>query len=95
MQTVEGPTGTQLVSAVADTAIDSSTRLSYAAFSALLTDWVAGVKSWRCGLSAANRAKLAVSEGWRCNDETVHRLITFGELGELRTSQLNAIPTRF
>jgi len=93
---VEGPTGTQLVSAVADTAIDSSTRLSYAAFSALLTDWVARVKSWRCGLSAANRAKLAVSEGWRCNDLSLYiDLISFGQLGEPRTSQLNAIPTRF
>jgi predicted acylesterase/phospholipase RssA len=96
VQTVEGPTGTQLVSAVADTAIDSSTRLSYAAFSALLTDWVARVKSWRCGLSAANRAKLAVSEGWRCNDLSLYiDLISFGQLGEPRTSQLNAIPTRF
>lgn len=96
VQTVEGPTGTQLVSAVADTAIDSSTRLSYAAFSALLTDWVARVKSWRCGLSAANRAKLAVSEGWRCNDLSLYiDLISFGQLREPRTSQLNAIPTRF
>ena len=96
VQTVEGPTGTQLVSAVADTAINSSTRLSYAAFSALLTDWVARVKSWRCGLSAANRAKLAVSEGWRCNDLSLYiDLISFGQLGEPRTSQLNAIPTRF
>jgi NTE family protein len=95
-QTVEGPTGTQLVSAVADTAIDSSTRLSYAAFSALLTDWVARVKTWRCGLSAANRARLALSAGWRCNDLSLYiDLISFGQLGEPRTSQLNAIPTRF
>ena len=81
-QTVEGPTGTQLVSAVADTAIDSSTRLSYAAFSALLTDWVTRVKSWRCGLSAANRAKLGLSAGWRCNDLSLYiDLISFGQLG--------------
>jgi NTE family protein len=96
VQTVEGPTGTQLVSAVADTAIDSSTRLSYAAFSALLTDWVARVKSWRCGLSAADRARLALSAGWKCNDLSLYiDLISFGQLGEPRTSQLNAIPTSF
>jgi NTE family protein len=96
VQTMEGPTGTQLVSAVADTAIDSSTRLSYAAFSALLTDWVARVKSWRCGLSAADRARLALSAGWKCNDLSLYiDLISFGQLGEPRTSQLNAIPTSF
>ena len=96
VQTVEGPTGTQLVSAVADTAIDFSTRLSYAAFSALLTDWVARVKSWRCGLSAANRARLALNADWKCNDLSLFiDLISFGQLGEPRTSQLNAIPTRF
>jgi NTE family protein len=96
VQTVEGPTGTQLVSAVADTAIDSSTRLSYTAFSALLTDWVARVKSWRCGLSAADRARLGLSAGWRCSDLNLYiDLIGFGQLGEPRTSQLNAIPTRF
>jgi predicted acylesterase/phospholipase RssA len=96
VQTLEGPTGTQLVSAVADTAIDSSTRLSYAAFSALLTEWVARVKSWRCGLSAADRARLAVSASWRCNDLSLFiDLINFDQLGEPRTSQLNAIPTRF
>jgi NTE family protein len=96
VQTVEGPNGTQLVSAVADTAIDSSSRLSYAAFSALLTDWVARVKNWRCGLSAADRARLALGAGWRCDGLGLYiDLISFGQLGEPRTSQLNAIPTRF
>jgi NTE family protein len=96
VQTLEGPNGTQLISAVADTAIDSSSRQSYAAFSALLTDWVTRVKSWRCGLSAADRARLTLSVGWRCNDLSLYiDFISFGQLGEPRTSELNAIPTRF
>ena len=36
---LEGPNGTELVAAAADTAIDASVRSSYAAFSALVAEW--------------------------------------------------------
>jgi NTE family protein len=94
VQTLEGPSGTQLVSAVAKTAIDAGTRLSYTAFSALLTDWVSRVKRWRCSLSATERVRLGLGAGWRCNDLSLFiDLIGFDRLAEPRASQLNAIRT--
>jgi hypothetical protein len=68
----EGPSGAELVAATADAAIDASVRSSYAAFSALINDWSARVRRWRCGLSAADQARLALPANWRCND-----LVTF------------------
>lgn len=95
-QRVEGPSGIELVSAAADTAIDASVRSSYAAFSALVNDWVGKVKRWRCGLSAAERVHLGVGNNWRCGDLTffIDR-VNFDQLGPARAGILNAVPTRF
>jgi NTE family protein len=95
-QRLEGPSGVELVSAAADTAIDASVRSSYAAFSTLAADWVAKLKRWRCGLSAADRARLGVGADWRCGDVGffIDR-VNFDELGPARSATLNAIPTRF
>lgn len=95
-QRIEGPSGVELVSAAADTAIDASVRASYAAFSTLVGDWTAKVKRWRCGLSVAERTRLGVGPGWRCNDITVFiERVSFERLGPARAGILNAIPTRF
>ena len=95
-QRVEGPSGVELVSAAADTAIDASVRSSYAAFSTLVNDWTARVKRWRCGLSAAERARLGAGPGWRCGDVIVFiDRVSFERLGPARAGILNAIPTRF
>ena len=95
-QRVEGPSGVELVSAAADTAIDASVRSSYAAFSALAGDWAGKVKRWRCGLSAADRVRLGVGGNWRCGDLTflIDR-VNFDQLGPARAGILNAVPTRF
>jgi NTE family protein len=95
-QRLEGPSGVELVSAAASTAIDASVRLSYAAFSSQLTEWSNRVKRWRCGLSAAERARLGVGPNWRCGDVTfiIDRL-GFEQLGPARAGILEAIPTRF
>ena len=91
MQTVEGPTGTQFVSAVADTAIDSSTRLSYAAF---LRCSPTGSPGSRAG-AAASRPLIAPN--WpsaKAGGATILVSIRphyFGQLGEPQTTQLNAI----
>jgi len=96
VQTIEGPAGAQLVAAAADTAIDASVRSSYAAFSILVNDWVGRIKRWRCGLSAADRARLGVGANWRCGDVSLFiDRVNFEQLGPERAGMLNAVPTRF
>ena len=95
-QRVEGPSGVELVSAAADTAIDAGVRSSYAAFTSLANDWVAKVKRWRCGLSMADRARLGVGSNWRCGDINFYMdRVNFDQLGPARAGILNTIPTRF
>ncbi|WP_082078584.1 patatin-like phospholipase family protein [Bradyrhizobium sp. LTSP849] len=95
-QRVEGPSGIELVSAAADTAIDAGVRSSYAAFTGLANDWVGKIRRWRCSLSAADRARLGVGNNWRCNDVSffIDR-VNFEQLGPARAGILNTIPTRF
>jgi NTE family protein len=92
---LEGPSGVELVAAAADTAIDASVRASYTAFSALVDDWTVKVRRWRCGLSAADRSRLGLPAGWRCNDLTAFiDRIGFDRLGPARAGILEAVPTR-
>jgi NTE family protein len=95
-QHLEGPSGVELVTAAADTAIDASVRSSYAAFSSLADDWSGKLKRWRCSLSAADRARLGVGQNWRCGDVAIYvERLGFNQLGPERAGVLNAIPTRF
>jgi NTE family protein len=95
-QQLEGPTGVDLVMATADTATEAGTRASYTAFRSLMNDWAAKVRRWRCGLSAAERARLGVGPGWRCNDLSVYvERVGFDHFERSRADVLNAIPTRF
>ena len=95
-QRIEGPRGVELVSAAADTAIDASVRSSYAAFSALVDDWSAKLKRWRCSLSAAERSRLGVGQSWSCGDVDFYvERLGFDQLGAARAGVLSAIPTRF
>jgi NTE family protein len=92
---LEGPNGTELVAAAADTAIDASVRSSYAAFSTLLAEWSAKVRRWRCGLSPADRARLGVPAGWKCDDlNTFIERLSFERLGPARAAVLEAVATR-
>jgi NTE family protein len=92
---LEGPNGTELVAAAADTAIDASVRSSYTAFSALITEWTAKVRSWRCGLSASDRTRLGLAPGWKCDDlDTFIDRVSFERLGPARAAALEAVPTR-
>ena len=92
---LDGPSGTELVAAAADTAIDASVRLSYAAFSTLLAEWSAKVRRWRCALSPADRARLGVPAGWKCDDlNTFIERVSFERLGSDRAAALEAVATR-
>ncbi len=95
-QELPGPTGVDLVMATADTATEASTRASYTAFVSTMTDWVAKLRRWRCGLSEAERQRLGVGANWRCNDVNVFvERVGFDQFDRARATVLNAIPTRF
>ena len=85
-QTLEGPTGKDLVGAVIDTIIDANTRSSYAAFDATMSNWRQELIKWRCGLGGP----------WNCRDLkfTVTR-VAFDQLDAARAKRLNAVPTSF
>ncbi len=92
---LEGPTGVDLVSAAADTAIDASVRSSFAAFSTLIKEYTGKVRRWRCGLSAADRARLGLASTWKCDDlNTFVERIGFERAGSARAATLEAIATR-
>jgi NTE family protein len=95
INSLEGPIGTDLVTAAADTAIDASVRSSYTAFAALLSQWTAKVRAWRCSLSAADRTRLGLPADWKCGDlrSFVDRL-SFDRLEPERAAALEKVPTR-
>jgi len=96
INTVEGPSGVELVKAAADTAIDASVNTSFTAFSAITSEWQASLSRWRCGLSAADRARYGAGSGWNCRDIKVFvGRIGFDQLEPSRAAALEVIPTRF
>ena len=96
INSVEGPTGVELVKAAADTAIDASVGASFTAFDRTMGDWQSSLIKWRCGLSAADRARFGARPGWNCHDLKffIGRL-GFDQLDPARAAELEAIPTRF
>lgn len=96
VQTVDGPSGTELVMAAADTAVQASVRSSYTAFERVMKDWQRQVIRWRCGLSAEQRRRYHAPPGWNCRDVRFYvDRIAFDQLGPQRAKVLNAIDTRF
>ena len=96
INTVEGPRGADLVKATADTALGASVAGSFTAFTSTVNDWQGALIRWRCGLSAADRARYGAGPGWNCRDIKffVGRL-GFDQLDPARAEQLNNVPTRF
>ena len=95
-QTVEGPGGTELLLAAADTAIDASVRASFTAFKSIMDEWAAALVRWRCALPITERAKLSAPVDWDCRDLQFYiSRIGFDQLGPERAAALNAVPSRF
>jgi NTE family protein len=96
INSVEGPSGVDLVKAAADTAIDASVGASFTAFDGTMGDWQSALIKWRCGLSAAERAKFGARPGWNCHDLKffIGRL-GFDQLDPARAAELETVPTRF
>jgi NTE family protein len=95
-QTVEGPGGSELMLAAADTAIDASVRASFTAFKSVMEEWQGALVRWRCALSAPELAKLDAPAGWNCRDLRFYvNRVGFDQLGPERAAALNAVATRF
>jgi NTE family protein len=96
IQTVEGPSGAELASAVTGTAIDASAAASSAAFRAVMTEWQSSLVGWRCGLSAAERAAHGLGAGWNCRDLKIFvGRVGFDDLPPEKASSVDNVPTRF
>jgi NTE family protein len=94
--TAEGPTAPELVTAAAETAIDSSVRSSYTAFDGTMAEWREAIVRWRCALSVEELRKYGASSGSNCRDlKFFVGLVNFDQLGRQRADELHSIPTRF
>ncbi|UZE52159.1 patatin-like phospholipase family protein [Rhodopseudomonas sp. P2A-2r] len=96
INTVEGPSGVELLSAAVDTTIDASVGSSYSAFDRAMKDWQTSLIKWRCGLSSTERARYGARPGWNCKELNffIGRL-GFDQLDPARAKVLEAVPTRF
>jgi NTE family protein len=95
-QTIEGPSGVNLITAASDTATESGAVGSYSAFQDAMSDWQDALVNWRCKLSAAERRNLGAPSGWNCRDVKIFvGRVAFEQLGPQRAAQLNAVETAF
>jgi NTE family protein len=96
VQTVEGPTGANLITAASDTATQSGAVGSFSAFEDMMNTWQERLIKWRCGLSAADRHRYGAPAGWNCHDVRLFLTrLDFDQLGPERSAALNAVETRF
>ena len=96
VQTVEGPTGANLITAASDTATESGAVGSFSTFEDMMNTWQERLIKWRCGLSAADRHRYGAAAGWNCRDVKLFLTrLSFDQLGPERSVALNAVETRF
>ena len=94
--TVEGPTGVNLVTAASDTATESGAVGSYSAFEDTMNKWQDMLINWRCHLSLDERRRLGAPPGWNCRDVRLFLArLTFDQLEPERAAVLNAVETHF
>jgi len=95
-QTVEGPSGANLITAASDTATESGAVGSYSSFQDTMNNWQAALIDWRCKLSAADRHRYGAPPGWNCRDVKISvGRIAFDQLDPQRAAALNAVETAF
>lgn len=93
---VEGPTGAELLNAVASTAINSSVRSRFDAFGLSIREWEEAIRKWRCSMPYAEARRLGASADWRCSNVRFEVAeIGIDLLGPQRVAKLSSIPTRF
>jgi NTE family protein len=96
-RTAASPGLASLAGAVTDAAIDAGTYKGYDFFRAVMADWEADLRRWRCSLSTAEVLRLrGTLAGWSCADVTfsVGR-VAFEDAGPELKQRLDQVPTRF
>jgi NTE family protein len=95
-QTVQGPSGKEMIGALTDTAINSAVRSGYDAFRLSVKSWQDATRKWRCALPRAQAVKLGATSEWRCSNISFDVVeIGFDQLDPERTARLNRVPTTF
>lgn len=95
-QTVQGPTGKELIGAITDTAINSAVRSGYDAFRLTVKGWEDSARKWRCSLSRAEAVKLGARGDWRCSNISFDVVeINFNQVDPARAARLDRVPTSF
>lgn len=95
-QTVTGPSGANLITAISDTATESGAVGSYSSFEGTMSDWQDALVDWRCKLSAADRRRFGAPPGWNCRDVKIFvGRVAFDQLGPQRAAALNSVATAF
>lgn len=91
-----GPALTDLLAAVSDTAITSSTREGFDALELEVAHWRNEIVRYRCGLSMAEiRRHRGSLEGWNCRDVRLAiEHISFRDLDPDTKARLDRVPTR-
>ncbi|MEM1317140.1 MAG: patatin-like phospholipase family protein [Pseudomonadota bacterium] len=93
---VAGPSGLELVSAIANTAMDSATREGFDSFRSTMRNWQEDLINYRCSLSNAEVRRLRGStRGWNCRDLKIFvGQLRFDQLDPATEAKLNQVPTR-
>lgn len=93
---LDGPSALDLATAAADTAIESTMRMSYANFIPMMRAWQQSIVDFRCALPPERQGEAkARNPAWRCDDVQFGvTLIDFNDLGAEAEAALSAIPTR-
>jgi NTE family protein len=95
-QTVQGPTGKELIGAITDTAINSAVRSGFDAFRLTVKGWEDAARKWRCSLSRAEAVKLGATGDWRCSNISFDVVeINFNQMDPARAARLDQVPTSF
>ena len=96
VNTVQGPSGANLITASSDTATGSGAVGSYSAFQDTMAQWQQSLINWRCKLSAAERRRYGAPNGWNCRDVKIFvGRLAFDQFDDARAAKLNAIVTNF
>ena len=93
---VAGPSALELVTAIADTAMESATREGYDSFSSTMRKWQQDLINYRCALSRAEVKRLRGSwRGWNCRELKIFiGQLRFDQLDPAMEAALNKVPTR-
>ncbi|MEL6503162.1 MAG: patatin-like phospholipase family protein [Pseudomonadota bacterium] len=93
---VAGPSGLELVSAIANTAMDSATREGFDSFRSAMRNWQQDLINYRCALPKSTVKRLRGSlKGWNCRDLKIFvGQLRFDQLDAATEARLNEVPTR-